>query len=111
MFSNDENSQNNNNSDNNSNKNDIIILDENKNKQNPNSSQNNNQVENKRKNNEIQIDEKQNQNTEHNILTIRNLDEGGMKIDNFAENNVNIRNIINNALFSQLSEINVKLLD
>ena len=111
MFSNDENSQNNNNSDNNSNKNDIIILDENKNQQNPNSSQNNNQVENKRKNNEIQIDEKQNQNTEHNILTIRNLDEGGMKIDNFAENNVNIRNIINNALFSQLSEINVKLLD
>ena len=37
--------------------------------------------------------------------------DGEMKIDNFAENNISIRNIIDDALFSQLSEINVKLLD
>ena len=35
----------------------------------------------------------------------------GLKIDNFAENNITIRNIIDNALFQQLSEINVKLLN
>lgn len=34
-----------------------------------------------------------------------------MKIYNFEENNISIKNIIDNALFSQLSEINVKLLD
>ena len=35
----------------------------------------------------------------------------GLKIDNFAENNITIRNIIDNALFQQLSDINVKLLN
>ena len=33
-----------------------------------------------------------------------------IKVDPFAENNMNIKTIIDNALFSQLSEINVKLL-
>lgn len=37
--------------------------------------------------------------------------DGTLKKDNFAENNVSIRNIIDNALFSQLSEIKIKLLD
>ena len=40
-----------------------------------------------------------------------NVKNKSMKIDNFAENNISIRNVIDNALFSQLSEINVKLLD
>ena len=35
----------------------------------------------------------------------------GDKIDKYIENNLNIRDIINNALFSQLSEISVKLLN
>ena len=34
-----------------------------------------------------------------------------LRIDNFAENNITIRNIIDNTLFIQLSEINVKLLE
>ena len=34
-----------------------------------------------------------------------------LRIDNFAENNITIRNIIDNTLLIQLSEINVKLLD
>ena len=41
----------------------------------------------------------------------RNANDGTMKIDNFAENNISIRNIIDNALFSQLTEIKVKLID
>ena len=35
----------------------------------------------------------------------------GIEKDNFVENNFNIRNIINSALFSQLSEIKVFLFD
>ena len=53
---------------------------------------------------------------EHSIKTeLKLMDEivevgdGTLKKDNFAENNVSIRNIIDNALFSQLSEIKIKL--
>ena len=51
-----------------------------------------------------------------NILEVNEIDRNQIinktvKKDNFAENNINIRNIIDNALFSQLSEINIKLLD
>ena len=38
-------------------------------------------------------------------------DKTKTKVDNFAEHNISIRNIIENALFSQLSEIKVFLLD
>ena len=50
------------------------------------------------------------ENTNENVNE-RNSNNREMKIDNFAENNISIRNIIDNALFSQLSEIKVKLLD
>jgi len=67
--------------------------------------------------------ENNNINTEDNIIEVDNINENernernakaknrAMKIDNFAENNITARNIIDNALFSQLSEINVQLLD
>ena len=57
-------------------------------------------------------DDEQDHNTFTEIIQVRDKNKNReMKIDNFAENNISIRNIIDNALFSQLSEINVKLLD
>ena len=111
MTSNEENNPNNNNINDNLNSNDVIILEENRNQQNFNLSQNTNKTNNQRNNKKIHVEDDKKPNTNDNIMTVKENDEGGMKIDNFAENNVNIRNIINNALFSQLSEINVKLLD
>jgi len=63
--------------------------------------------------------ENNNINTEQdNIIEVENENERNakaknraMKIDNFAENNITARSIIDNALFSQLSVINVQLLD
>ena len=111
MTSNEENNPNNNNINDNLNNNDVIILEENRNQQNSNLSQNTNKTNNQRNNKKIHVEDDKKPNTNDKIMTVKENDEGGMKIDNFAENNVNIRNIINNALFSQLSEINVKLLD
>jgi len=57
-------------------------------------------------------DDEKEHNTYTEIIQVgNNIRKREMKIDNFAENNISIRNIIDNALFSQLSEINVKLLD
>ena len=45
------------------------------------------------------------------IIEVKDKDKTKTKVDNFAEHNISIRNIIENALFSQLSEIKVFLLD
>ena len=78
---------------------------------NPNNSGNNN----KKNNHNIHFTGENDINTEANMIEVRNNNKKdkneAIKIDNFAENNISIRNIIDNALFSQLSEINVKLLD
>ena len=49
-------------------------------------------------------------NINHNAIKVRENNEI-LQIDKFSENNITIRNIIDNALFLQLSEINVKLLN
>ena len=49
-------------------------------------------------------------NINHNAIEVRGNNEI-LPIDKFAENNITTRNIIDNALFLQLSEINIKLLN
>ena len=75
---------------------------------------NSNQINNintSQRNRRIPFSNAQNINSNSNIIPVQSAENRGMKKDNFAENNISIRNIIDNALFSQLSEINVKLLD
>ena len=48
--------------------------------------------------------------TNENIIVKDYIEGGGIEEDNFAESNINIRNIIDSILFSQLSEIKVFLL-
>ena len=66
-------------------------------------------------NKNINLIDEYNPTTEDKALDVKDNNNIGkketIKVDNFAENNISIRNIIDNALFSQLSEINVKLLD
>ena len=83
-----------------------------KNNANPNNSEKiNNSI-----NQEININTNRNDNlySEDNVLDVRdnniNKENKTIIVDNFIENNINIRNIIDDALFSQLSKINVKLL-
>jgi len=89
---------------------DILTLNNNDIKPEVNSSINNNHGPNPN-NNTIQISQEQNINTNSNIIPVKDTQNKDIRVDNFAENNISARNIINNALFSQLSKINVKLLD
>ena len=85
-----------------------IIL---KNNINPTNLDNNNNINSQRIN---LHDEKSPHNSDANIIEVRNetqKNNQAIKIDNFAENNKSIRNIMDNALFSQLSKIKVKLLN
>ena len=67
----------------------------------------------RRKSRKIILDKnKDEENTKSQLQEDNKVEENkGKKIDNYLENNLNIRDIINNALFSQLSEISVKLLN
>ena len=89
------------------NTNDVIVLNNNIQERNSNSNQRNSRInlmnENENNNN--------NSNTDMILKKVDDFRNKEMKVDNFAENNITIRNIIDNALFSQLSEINIKLLD
>ena len=89
---------------------DILTLNNNDIKPEVNSSINNNHGPNQN-NMPIQISQEQNINTNSNIIPVKDTQNKDIRVDNFAENNISARNIINNALFSQLSKINVKLLD
>ena len=89
---------------------DILTLNNNDIKQEINTSMNNNH-DSTPNNMPIQISQEQNINTNSNIIPVKNTQNKDIKVDNFAENNITARNIINNALFSQLSKINVKLLN
>ena len=89
---------------------DILTLNNNDIKPEVNSSINNNHGPNPN-NMPIQISQEQNINTNSNIIPVKDTQNKDIRVDNFAENNISARNIINNALFSQLSKINVKLLD
>ena len=88
----------------------ITTLNNNNIQQEPNSNQNNNQNENPQ-NRVIRFNDGQNINSSSQIIPINTPENNEMKKDNYVENNITIRNIIDNALLSQLSEINVKLLD
>ena len=89
---------------------DILTLNNNDIKPEVNSSINNNHGPNPNSM-PIQISQEQNINTNSNIIPVKDTQNKDIRVDNFAENNISARNIINNALFSQLSKINVKLLD
>ena len=111
MSANEGKNSNNNSNINQNDKDGILILNQNNNHQNLEFSQKMNPNSNPRNSRQIHFNDDEDLNTKTNIIEVRKYDEGTMRIDNFAENNVSIRNIIDNALFSQLSEINVKLLD
>ena len=110
MASNDENSINSNTNMNQNYNNEVTTLKNNNIQQVPNSNQNSNQNENPQ-NRVIRFNDDQNINSNSQIIPINTPENKEVKVDNYAENNITIRNIIDNALLSQLSEINVKLLD
>ena len=67
----------------------------------------------RRSSRKIKLDEnKEEENTRSQLQEDKKNEKNqGNKIDNYIDNNLNIRDIINNALYSQLSEISVKLLN
>ena len=76
----------------------------------------NNNNEEQRSRNRVNSIKENSVDLNNNVLEVNETDRNQiinetLKKDNFAENNISIRNIIDNALFSQLSEINIKLLD
>ena len=109
MITNNENNYNNYNNSNGNN--DIITLNNN----NIRIFDNNSQAKDKNQKNRRKINyENNNIDNSHYIDTEEKLkvkDNTTIKVDNFAEQNINVRSIIENALFSQLSEIKVFLLD